>query len=169
MPAWSIERLGKHHERDAFDCGKQLLDAWLKQFAGQHEKKDLARVYVLVRPGQPRVYGYYAISNCQIAYESLPAQRAKGLPGRQIIPGALLGRLAVDRSVRGQGLGDALLFDALKRIAALSEEIGIQALVVHALDDDAAAYYRHKGFEPFANTPRHLFLPMTIVRKLAGG
>lgn len=166
MPAWSIERLAKHHDRVAFDCGKPPLTDWLKQFASQYQKKDLARTYVLVQSGQRRICGYYSISNCQIAHGSLPVARAKGLPHTQIIPGVLLGRLAVDQTVRGQGLGDALLFDALKRVASMSEDVGIQAVVVHALDDEAAAYYRYKGFEPFADNPRHLFMPMFVIRKL---
>lgn len=167
MPPWTIEKLDRQrHDCTQFDCGSPPLDNWLKQFAGQHERKDLARAFVLVRPGQAHVLGYYAISTCAIRYEELPAKQAKGIPKHLTIPGALLGRLAVDRSVQGQGLGDLLLFDALERVAGLAGEIGIRAVVVHALDGKAAAYYRRHGFLECLDDPLHLFLPLTVIRKL---
>lgn len=165
VPPWAIERLDRErHDCTSFDCGKPSLDDWLKRFAGQHERNDLARAYVLVRPGQAHVRGYYAISACEIRHETLPPKQAKGIPGHVIVPGALLGRLAVERSV--QGLGDALLHDALKRVAGHAEEIGIRALLVHALDGDAAAFYRRHGFIELLDDPLNLFLPMTVIRKL---
>ena len=169
MAAWTIERLAGHHDRTAFDCGQPSLSDWIKRYAGQYEKRDLARTYVAVRPGQPHILGYYAISNCQIRHEALPAARSKGLPRYLEIPAALIGQLAVDKTVQGQGLGDFLLVDALRRIQHLADQIAILAVVVEAIDDRARAYYRHKGFEELLDDPRHLFMAMKVVRQLGLG
>jgi GNAT superfamily N-acetyltransferase len=167
VPPWTIEKLDRRrHDCTAFDCGKPPLDDWLKQFAGQHERNDLARAYVLVTPGQVHVLGYYALSTCEIRPEALPPGQAKGIPRHLIVPGVLLGRLAVDRSIQRQGVGDALLFDALRLVAVHADAIGIRAVVVHAIDEEAAAFYRGRGFLEFLDNPLHLFLPMTVVRKL---
>jgi GNAT superfamily N-acetyltransferase len=164
---WVVEKIDrKRHDCADFDCGKPSLNNWLRHHAGQHERSDLARTYVLVRPGQVRVLGYYAISNCEIRHETLPDSHARKIPKHLVIPGVLLGRLAVDVSVQGQRLGNALLMNALRRLATMADEIAIKAVTVHALDDDAIAFYRHKGFEGFLDDPRHLFMPMSVVRRL---
>ena len=102
MGDWSIEKLGKSHDKASFDCGKPTLNHWLQQLAGQYERRDLARIYVAVRPNEARVLGYYAVSNHQVSYEALPDEQSKGLPTIDV-PVILLGRLAVDRSVQGRG------------------------------------------------------------------
>jgi hypothetical protein len=101
---WLIARLGPDHDRAAFDCGHATLDDWLKQRAGQFDRRDLVRTYVAVRHGESRVLGYYAISSHGVRREDLPDDQAKGLP-RSDVPVVLLGRLAVDRSIQGRGLG----------------------------------------------------------------
>ena len=113
QPAWDIQRLDRSHERASFDCGKPPLNQWLRELAGQYERRDLARSYVAVRAGSPSVLGYYTISSHQVSYDALPAEQAKGLPTIDI-PVVLLGRLAVDRGAQGQGLGEYLLMDALE-------------------------------------------------------
>jgi GNAT superfamily N-acetyltransferase len=162
---WSIERLGTHHERSAFDCGQLMLSDWLRQRAGQFEKRDLARTYVAVRKGEAVVLGYYALSNHRVSFEALPSDQAKGLP-RLDAPTVLLGRLAVDRSAQGRGLGSLLLVDALRRAQQLSEQIGIRAVEVDAIDDAARNFYIKFGFTPLLDDPNHLFLPMRLVRAL---
>lgn len=166
VPSWTIERFGKHLDRSEFDCGKPLLADWIKQQASQHETRGLARTYVLIRPGQLRVFGYYAIATCQLRHADLPANQAKGLPSRMGIPAALLGRLAVDRSVRGQGLGVILLMDAMRRVGEIAEGIGIRFLAVDALDDEARGFYVHHGFEEMMDDPRHLLIPVETIRQL---
>ena len=108
---WTIERLGSSHDRTAFDCGNPILTDWLKQRASQFEKRDLSRTYVATKSVDRLVLGYYAISNHRVTHEALPPDEAKGLL-RLDVPVVLLGRLAVDRSVQGQGLGSLLLIDA---------------------------------------------------------
>lgn len=163
--SWDIQRLDKSHDKSSFDCGKPQLNEWLQRFAGQYERRDLSRTYVAVRQGELKVLGYYAISNHQVNYEALPEDQAKGLPTIDI-PVVLLGRLAVDKSVQGQGLGEYLLIDALRRATYISQHIGFRAVEVHAIDEDARRFYLKYGFVSLPDDRHHLFLPMQVVRKL---
>jgi GNAT superfamily N-acetyltransferase len=160
-----IARLGGEHDRRSFDCGNAALDDWLKRRVGQFDRRDLARTYVAVRSGEPKVLGYYAIATHGVRREDLPADQAKGLP-RFDIPIVLLGRLAVDRSAQGCGLASLLLLDALRRIEFLADQVGIRAVEVDAIDDAARNFYVKFGFEPLLDDPRHLFLTMPTLRQL---
>ena len=163
---WIIEPFERRrHDRSGFDCGVPLLNDWLATKAGQFDRKDLARTYVLVAPGEPSVKGYYSLSSHAVVFEALPKDQTKGLP--QIdVPVVLLGRLAVDRSLQGQHLGEYLLIDALRRAEYLATKIGIRAIEVHAINDAAKGFYTKYGFFSLVDDPHHLFLPMTVVRKL---
>lgn len=165
MAQWDIQPLDQRHDRSAFDCGNAVLNEWLQKRAGQWQKKELARCYVAVLKGEAQVVGYYAISSHHVGYESLPADQAKGLP-RIDVPVVLLGRLAVDQSVRGQGLGSLLLIDALRRAEHLAAQLGIRAVEVDAIDEAARQFYLKFGFTPLDDEPNHLFLPMHVIRKL---
>jgi GNAT superfamily N-acetyltransferase len=162
---WTIERLGAGHDRTAFDCGNPVLNDWLKQRAGQFEKRDLARTYVATKPGSGVVRGYDAISNHRVIHQALPAEEAKGLP-RLHVPVVLLGRLTVDRTTPGQGLGFLLLIDALRRAQHLAKHMGIRALEVDAIDDAARQFSLRFGFVPLLDAPNHLFLSMQVIRRL---
>ena len=163
---WSVEPFDRQwHDRSSFDCGIPILNEWLTTKVSQFEKKDLARTYVLVEAGSTVVKGYYALSNHTVAYESLPADQVKGLP--QIdMPVVLIGKLAVDRSLQGQGLGEFLLIDALRRAEYLATKIGIRAVEVDAINEVAKRFYERYDFLSLSDDPRHLFLPMNIIRKL---
>jgi len=165
MGDWQIERLSRSHGRAEFDCGNGKLSDWLRERAGQWEKKQLARVYVAVARGETRVAGYYAISSHHVRYEALPENQAKGLP-RMDVPVVLLGQLAVDASVQGQGLGQFLLIDALRRAEHVAEQLGVRAVEVEAIDEAARRFYLKFGFTPLADDPDHLFLPISLIRKL---
>ena len=165
MPAWEIEKLLRSHGRTEFDCGKPALNDWLQKYASQYEKKDLERTYVAVEQGDHRVLGYYSVLNHRIRYEALPEDQAKGLP-RIDVPVVLLGRLAVDTTMQGQGLGAFLLIDALRRAARVSEQIGIRAIEVDAIDEPARQFYLHYGFTPLVDNRRHLYLPLQVIRKM---
>jgi GNAT superfamily N-acetyltransferase len=162
---WIIERLGSDHDRSLFNCGNPVLSDWLKLRASQFEKRDLARTYVATRRGETVVLGYYAISNHRVTHKALPADQAKGLP-RLDVPVVLLGRLAVDGSAQGRGLGSLLLIDALRRAEYLSGQVGIRAVEVDAVDEAARNFYLKFGFAPLLDNPHHLFLPMHVIRKL---
>jgi GNAT superfamily N-acetyltransferase len=166
MTGWKVERLDAQHDRSGFACGHPSLDIWIRQYAGQHEIRDLARTYVLVRAGETRIVGYYAISTCQLASGILPTETARKLPKDAALPAILMGRLAIDSSYHGQGLGGGLIMNALRRVQFLADRVGIMAVVVDAIDDQAVAFYLHNQFMPLLDDPRHLFLSLATIRKL---
>jgi len=165
MSTWDVLPLGKQHDRTQFDCGNNLLNEWLQQRAAQFDRRDLSRTFVAVEPGQTQVLGFYALANHRVVYESLPDDQAKGLP-RMDIPVVLLGRLGVDRTTQGQGLGAFLLLNALRRIVHISQHVGIRAVEVDAIDAAARNFHLKYGFMPLLDDPQHLLLPLTVVRKL---
>lgn len=165
MVKWTICRLAKSHVRDQFHCGHPMLDDWLRLRTGQFDRRDLSRTFVATRPGEIKVCGYYAISKHRVLYNVLPSGEEAGLP--QIdIPVVLLGRLAVDQSVQGQGLGALLLVDALRRSLQISEHVGVRAVEVDAVDDVAKNFYLKFGFRSLLDDPRHMFLSMSVIRQL---
>jgi len=165
MATWSIRRLNKSHDRSAFNCGHASLNEWLKERASQFDRRDLSRTFVATRPNQRTVLGYYAITSHRVVYEALPEEESKGLP-RLDVPVVLIGRLAVDQNVQGQGLGALLLVDALRRAVDISDQVGIRAVEVDAIDDSARQFYMKFGFRPLLDDPRHLFLPIHVIRNL---
>lgn len=157
------EPLTAGHDVKNFDCGKQELTEWLRRYALQSHQAGAARVYVVHRTR--RVVGYYALAAGSVEPEEAPERVKKGL-ARHPIPVILLARLAVDISERRQGLGAALLKDALRRTTSAADEIGARAVLVHAKDDEAEAFYRHFDFEPSPTDPLHLFLLMKDLRAM---
>ena len=149
----SIEPLGKH-ERRAFSCGVAALDDWFHLCAGQDEKRNVARIFVAI-DDRLGVVGFYSLSTF-----TLTTEHAKRLPRYDLIPAALIGRLARDRRVRGQGVGDLLLADAIGRILSAASTLAVFAIVVEAKDEQAATFTRDFGFMPFPNRPFRLFLPV---------
>ena len=164
MAEWRIETLHTSHERAAFSCGKAPLDDFLLLRASQYEKRKLGRTYVAPYPGALAVAGYYTLAANSIAVANLPADAAKRLP-RHPVPVILLGRLAVDQKARGQGLGKALLRDALRRSLLLSEQLGLFAVEVLAIDAEAKEFYTKYGFVPLVDNELHLFLPIKTIEQ----
>lgn len=162
---WVIEALAESHEREGFCCGVEQLDSYLHRYAGQHARKDVGRTFVAVRAGANQVAGFYTLSASSVAFRNLPDKLSRKLP-RYPLPAALIGKLAVDQSVRGQGLGEILLFDALKRVAGISEQMAMFAVEVHAVDGSARTFYAQYGFQPFIDDDCHLFLPLESIRAL---
>jgi len=160
-----IELLGKGHERSQFDCGDVSLNDFLRTHAGQDSRRDISKTYVAVGAESNVVLGYYAISTGSVAFEHLPEELAKRLP-KYPIPTVHLGRLAVDRSVQQTGLGTLLLIDALKRVLALAEHVGICGVTVDAKNPKAKRFYKSRGFLSLSDDPLPLFLPMASIRKL---
>jgi GNAT superfamily N-acetyltransferase len=163
---WRIERLDHGHVREGFDCGKPWLNDFLHALVSQYERRNLGRTYVALQEGVQRVLGYCTLASGAITAEGMPAKQAKKLPGHAV-PVVLLARLAVDRSVHGKGLGGFLLRDALTRSLDLSEKLGIHAVVVDALDDEAKAFYERFGFLPLRDDEMRLFLPVSTIRSAA--
>lgn len=156
--------LAGNHDRQAFDCGRQELNDWLRQVARQHQDKGLSKTFVATRDEAPTlVCGYYALTLAELENQHLPQAWRKKLPRR--IPGVRLGRLAVDRQYQGKGLGELLLIDALTRARRIYTEAGGIGLFVDALDEQAAKYYRRFGFEAAPDNPLLLFLSAKVVEQ----
>ena len=146
----------------SFDCGNALLNDWLRDQAVRSEGRS-ARTYV-VKDGA-RVVGYYSLATGGVTRESVPRKIRHGLP--RLVPVMVLGRLAVDLGYQRLGIGRGLLKDALLRTLQVSREVGVRALLVHAIDDEAKAFYAAHGFIEFPAGARTLLLPVeTIARGL---
>jgi predicted GNAT family N-acyltransferase len=142
------------------------LDRYLQQQARQDAEKRVAAPFVLVEPPATKVLGYYTLSASVITADALPVELAKKLPRYPQLPVSLLGRLAVDQTQKGKGLGEFLLMDALHRCLDAAAEIAAMAVIVDAKDDGAAAFYARYGFLPLQQQPSRLFLPMKTVADL---
>ncbi len=163
---WSIEPFDRRrHDRSEFDCGVPTLNDWLTTKVSQFDRRNISRTYVLVDPSSEKIRGYYALSNHSVKYDSLSSDYAKGLP-RLDIPVVLIGRLAVDRAVQGQGLGERLLLDALRRVEFLAGKIGIQAVEVTASSESAKRFYEAHGFQSLQDAPLHLLLSLKAIQRL---
>ncbi|MBI3370864.1 MAG: GNAT family N-acetyltransferase [Betaproteobacteria bacterium] len=154
-PLLGPEPLAAHHDWSAFDCGSQALNVFLARFALVSQSGGAARTYVALRGA--RVAGYYSLAAASVEPERATPRVIKGL-ARHAVPLTLLARLAVDRSEQGAGLGEALLKDAIKRHLQAQSIIGSRALLAHAKDERAAAFYTRYGFQPSPSDPLHLYL-----------
>ena len=164
----TVEPLCRQHDRAAFHCGADGLDRYLKQQARQDADKRVAAPFVAVRATEARVLGYYTLSASVLTLADLPDELARKLPRYPQLPVTLLGRLAVDQSTKGQGLGEHLLLDALHRGLVYADQIAAMAVVVDAKDERAVSFYRHYGFVPLQAQPSRLFIPMRSVAQLLG-
>lgn len=159
----------KVHDRAGFSCGEASLDDYLKKQAGQDMKRRLAITYVLAPSDEPScVAGYFTLSAYAVLARELPDDLLGRLPRHDRFPTTLIGRLARDETFRGHRLGELLLLDALARALENSHHVASFAVVVDALDGTAAGFYRRYGFQPFADAPRRLYLPMASIKALFG-
>jgi len=165
---YQVEALGKRHERGGFSCGSGALDRYLQQQARQDADKRVAAPFVLVEPPSTRVLGYYTLSASVIQAKELPDDLAGKLPRYPQLPVTLLGRLAVDLTLKNRGIGQFLLMDALWRCLGAATQIAAMAVLVDAKDQAAEAFYAHFGFIPLQQQPARLFLPMKTVAGLLG-
>lgn len=150
------------HDASGFDCGNEVLDRWLARYAGQSDRRDAARTFVITDAGA--VIGYYTLLAGELAHDKGTAQARQGMSRYYPIPVAILARLAVDHRYQDRGVGAALLRDALQRVAAASAELAIRAVVVHAIDERAALFYKHFGFRSLSATPRTLMVTLAELR-----
>jgi GNAT superfamily N-acetyltransferase len=150
-------------DRTSFDSGSEPLDRYFREQVTQDIRRRIATCFVSLTR-QSRVAGYYTLASASILLADLPAASAKKLPRYPTVPAVRMGRLAVDKSFRGKGLGSALLADALDRAAR--SEIAAYALMVDAKDEVAAAFYGHHGFIAQPDSPLAMFLPLATVHVL---
>jgi predicted N-acetyltransferase YhbS len=154
------------HDVTGFSCGNELLDRWLVRYAGQNQRRDAARTFVAATAHR-RVYGYYTLVAGQLDHHEATPETRRGLSQRFPIPVAILARLAVDTCRQDQGIGAALLNDALARVIRASEQVAVRAVVVHAVDDNARGFYERFGFQSLSSTP--LTLMVTVAALGAAG
>ncbi len=152
--------LAATHDVSTFDCGKPALSDWLKQRALKAEGRS-ARTYVIAQANT--VIGYYSLSTGSVGHDGLNAKMRQNMPDP--VPVLVLARLALDLAHQRKGVGQSLLRDALLRCLEVSGVVGAAAVLVHAIDDEAAAFYLQYGFKEFPAGSRTLFLPMSVLRE----
>jgi GNAT superfamily N-acetyltransferase len=161
-----IKPLADSHDRAAFVCGVEALDIYFQRQARQDEERRIAAVFVLTVDGNT-VDGYYTLSSLSIQGAELPEPLAKKLPSRNPIGVTLLGRMAVRKGLRGEGLGELLLMHALERAWLTSQQVASWAVVVDAKEGSREFYLKYE-FTPLPSQPSRLFLPMKTIEKLLG-
>ena len=150
------------HDRTAFHCDSEPLNRYLREQVTQDIRRRVAACFVALADDQ-RIAGCYTLASASLLLADLPASTGEKLPRYPTVPAVRMGRLAVDHAFKGQGLGGALLADALDRVAR--SEIAAFALMVDAEDEAAAAFYRHHGAIVLPDSPRTLFLPLATFRR----
>ena len=150
------------HDASGFESGNEALDRWLVRYAGQSERRDAARTFVIAHAGA--VIGFYTLLAGELNHAEATEQTGKGMSRHYPIPVAILARLAVDRRHQNRGLGAMLLKDALQRVSLASQQLAVRAVVVHATDEHAAHFYEHFGFRALSATPRTLMVTLTELR-----
>jgi GNAT superfamily N-acetyltransferase len=160
--AWEEAALTKQHDRAAFDCGESDLNLYLQRYARQNHDNGGAKCFVAVSASEPScILGFYTLSPASLDYARTPALAKKGL-ARYDVPVFRLGRLAVDRSVQGRGLGGALLLRAAERCIRVAREVGGVGLLIDAKNNRAAQWYAGYGAMALLDAPLSLVLPLAI-------
>ncbi len=157
---WQEAPLAKQHERAAFDCGDADLNLHLQRYARQNHECGGAKCFVAAPADAPaRILGFYTLSPASLEYSRAPAVTTKGL-ARYDAPVFRLGRLAIDRTVQGRGLGGALLLRAADRCIRVARDVGGVALLIDAKNDRAARWYESYGALRLDDAPLSLVLPL---------
>ena len=159
-----FEKLSRDFARADFDCGIESLNVFLKRYALQNLKKNVSVTIVAVSAEKPKkILGYYSVSMAQVTFEELPEDLSKCIPRYYPVSALRIGKLAVDRSTQGMGLGGELLRDALMRALVLSSEIGTCVVLVDAIDENAKRFYERYGFVALLDLPLSLVLPVETI------
>jgi GNAT superfamily N-acetyltransferase len=166
MTQWISERLTADHDLSQFDCGNDGLNEWLRKVAVRAQGADTARTYVWTQSRtENAVLAYYSVAPTQVLRAEVSSAQAGGF---SVVPAYLLARLALDRSLHGQGLGSELLMDALETIVMASDTSSGRLIVVDAVDDSAAAFYAHHDFTPIKGDDRRLVMKVSTARRALG-
>jgi GNAT superfamily N-acetyltransferase len=160
----ATERLDPaRHNPKGFQSGNETLDRWLIRYAGQSDRRDAARTFVSTDEAGI-VLAYYTLVAGELAHAGSTELVRKGMSRHYPIPVAILARLAVERSHQGHGFGASMLNDALSRVTLAAEQIAVRAVVVHAIDDNARAFYEHFGFRALTTAPQTLMVTLAELR-----
>ena len=155
------EPIGTHHQIGDFNSGVVSLDEWLKRRALANQASGAARTFVVCEA--EKIVGYYALASSAVNVATSPGRFRRNMPDP--IPVVVLARLAVDRAYQGRSLGRALVRDAARRVVHAADAIGIRGIIVHAISDDAKAFYLALGFEPSPIEPMTLMVTLTDIHK----
>lgn len=166
-PLSGIEKLNREHAVKAFKSGKHPLDLFLRRYALKNQDADSAQTYVVHRSGL--VVGYYSLTVASVDIQDCSPAIALEMPPDYPIPVILLARLAIAKTEQGRGLGKALLKDSFYRIASAAEIVGARAVLVHAIDEEAKAFYERFDFDEFPGGSRKLMLSLKAVRVAIAG
>ena len=153
----SPQPLSAEHRLEDFACGESSLDDWLRRRALINQTTGASRTFV-VTDESGQVLAYYALAAGAVSHQESPGTIRRNMPDP--VPVMVLARLAVDQRLQGQQVGGALLKDALQRAVSVAQNIGVRALLVHALNDRARQFYAHYGFVPSPANPMTLMLPL---------
>ncbi len=163
LPAWHEEPIGKHHHRDAFDCGDADLNDFLCRYARKNHELGGAKTFLALDDADDStILGFYSVSPASVDYARTPEIVRRGL-ARYDVPAFRLARLAVDRRVQSQGLGGQLLLAAGRRCLLAAAEVGGVALLIDAKNARVAAWYASYGAAPLVDAPLSLVLPLRTI------
>lgn len=154
------EPLRSSHNTESFHSGVETLDVWLKRRALKNQDNGASRTFVVCEG--PRVVAYYALASSAVAVDQAPGRFKRNMPSP--IPVVVLGRLAVDESQQGRGMGRALVRDAAQRVLGAADLIGVLGLLVHALSFEAKGFYEHLGFEASPRDPMLLMVTLADLK-----
>jgi len=160
MALTSPQPIHEHHELGSFDSGVPILDDWLRRRARVNQESGASRTYVVCQ--KHRVAGYYALASGAVDAVNATGRVRRNMPDP--VPIAVLGRLAIERSYQGQGLGRALIRDAAQRVLQAAEVIGIRGIIVHAISPEAKAFYLAVGFEVSPLEPLTLMITLPDIQ-----
>jgi GNAT superfamily N-acetyltransferase len=167
LPPWREEPIAKSHDRQAFDCGDEAMNNFLRRFARQSHAQNASKTFCAIDAATPgRILGFYTVTPSAVARAAAPAGMTKGLAQHEV-SGFKLARLATDLSVAGQGLGGQLLAAAALRCLRIAGEVGGVLLIIDANNDRATRWYASYGAEPLVDAPLTLVMPLaTFARDL---
>lgn len=164
MP-YKISPFDKSFDRSSFSCGEESLDNYLKKHVSQDIARGAAGCFVLHEVDCNVVLGYFTLAASSFQLTNLPKALAKKAPRYKVIPAALLGRLAVDKTIQGNGWGSVLIYAAMKKVVANSDTLAVHAMVVDPLNERAAKFYNDIGFKAMDGI-KQMIIPMSEIRKL---
>ncbi len=163
MTAWHEEPIHKKHDREAFDCGEEALNEFLRRYACRSHELGGAKTFLAIDDADDKtILGFYSLSPASLAYARTPERARRGL-ARHDVPGFRLARLAVDRKWQGQGIGGQLLLAAGRRCLLAAAEVGGAVLVIDAKNERVAEWYATYGAVPLLDAPLSLVLPLVTI------
>jgi ribosomal protein S18 acetylase RimI-like enzyme len=156
-------------DRSGFSCGNDRIDRYFRETVGQDIKRDYVKCFVAIEVETDRMAGFYTLSANGIPLTEIPDDLKKKMPRYPTVPVGLIGWLGRHVDFAGCGLGEALLFDAIKRTVN-NTTIGLHAIIVDAIDDKAMKFYRGYGFVSLSpDAPRRMYIPVATARKVVEG